>query len=138
MVLRYDTILLDTSLVPVLIILQDLSMMTVVEENGWKLDTNFLEPVSSQLFGGAHMDRAVLDVIRHSLLQHGNPPGEIDKLIEDVYEGSGYFEAKTDLTDLEYAIGGDKVKNKCPLTGENIEDISGEIRVDGGMLVVGQ
>ena len=82
-------------------------MMTIASNDKWELDTNFIIPVSSAHFGGAHVDRAVRDMIEQYLHQLKERCGtEIDtkKLINAVLQSEGYFNAKIDLKALEFDI----------------------------------
>ncbi|KAH8180248.1 hypothetical protein LIA77_01767 [Sarocladium implicatum] len=114
----------------------DLSMMTILEDDGWKLDTNFLQPVSSQLLGGAHMDRAVLKSVEELFLQHVGPSDELATCLGEIPSTPGYFKAKTKPTKLLYPLTDGKWNGILSMIDGYIADTDDNIRVSRKELTV--
>lgn len=108
-------------------------MMTIADDDKWKLDTNFLQPISCDLFGGAHMDGAVFSSIEKVLLQRDKTPSAIKQFLADMHKSKEYYKAKVSLEILRYShtVVQDIVQ---PLE----EDDDNEIRIEDGELVVGR
>lgn len=112
---------------------QDLSMMTIADNDKWKLDTNFLQSVSSQALGGAHMERALLDFVRDFFLQRGSHPTAVADLVKEVQKSDEFAESKIELCGLSLELKQANAGIVSPPIGENE---SAEIRLEGNNLTI--
>lgn len=112
-------------------LMQDLSMMTLIDDDKWKLDTNFLQPVSSQQLGGAHIDLAILNLLGKFFLDHGCLPTDVHHLVNCVYTLPKFFTSKTKLETLECTCPQSPGVLFPPMPGHG-----DEIRVVNGKLTI--
>lgn len=111
-------------------------MMAIASSENWKLDTNFLEPVSSAFFGGAYIDQAVRDMVESYLdhLQtHGNLWMKATEMADEVLQDLQYHVKKNaqELLEVNFRHLGQDIAVPDGLENGRISMSGNKLKIDG-------